>query len=49
MKSQDVGVGPVGDRDLCAGQAVALASRLGACLINARLAVSRLTCFCFLR
>lgn len=45
MKSQNVGVGQVGDRDLCVEQAVTLASRLGACLINARLVVSRWTYF----
>ncbi|KAI1109226.1 Mus7/MMS22 family-domain-containing protein [Nemania sp. NC0429] len=38
MKPQDVVVGQVGDHDLCATQAVALASRLAACLIHARLA-----------
>ncbi|KAI0965990.1 Mus7/MMS22 family-domain-containing protein [Xylaria arbuscula] len=38
IKSRDVGVGQVGDRDTCVEQAVTLAGRLGACLIYARLA-----------
>ncbi|KAI1753079.1 Mus7/MMS22 family-domain-containing protein [Xylaria castorea] len=38
MKFRSVGVRQVGDRDLCIEQAVVLAGRLGACLVNARLA-----------
>ncbi|KAI0445677.1 Mus7/MMS22 family-domain-containing protein [Xylaria telfairii] len=38
IKSQGVGTGQVGDRDLCVEQAVVLAGRLGACLVDARLA-----------
>ncbi|KAF2965059.1 hypothetical protein GQX73_g8521 [Xylaria multiplex] len=38
IKSQNVGVGQVGDRDICSEQAVILAGRLGACLVHARLA-----------
>ncbi|KAI0456081.1 Mus7/MMS22 family-domain-containing protein [Xylaria acuta] len=38
MKSRGLGVGQVGDRDLCVEQAVILAGRLGACLVDARLA-----------
>ncbi|TGJ81322.1 hypothetical protein E0Z10_g7434 [Xylaria hypoxylon] len=43
MKSQDVRVGQVGDRDICIEDAVTLAGRLGACLIHARLADLGLT------
>ncbi|RYC55795.1 hypothetical protein CHU98_g10412 [Xylaria longipes] len=43
MKPRGTGIGQVGDRDLCIEQAVVLAGRLGACLVDARLADLGLT------